>query len=384
MGHVRDRWTDPNPAGPDARPKRVRNARWGRGKRWQARWVEHGTEHVRACTTKDEAALLVAEKDAGVVRVRASTATVAERMKVWQRSKLNHRAGTTQTVDSALNAIILPTLGSEPVAALNRQRLQDAVTEWSAKWSPARVRVAWAFVAGMLKQAEADGIIAKRPLGVVLPEIDPEPVVPLLVSQVEHIADRVPAWFRAMVVVAAASGLRSGELRGLTRDRCVGGVLIVDRQLVGAKPGGVPVFGPPKSKAGVRRVPIGPEPWQVLTDHLARWGSDDLVFRSRHRAPVSRSRMSSMWSTATEDLTGLRPRSGWHDLRHFHASMLIAGGMSPTAVASRLGHKDASETLRTYAHLWPTDDARALTIITAELGGSSLFARSPHGHGSSV
>lgn len=376
MGHVRDRWTDPNPNG----GRRLRNARWGRGKRWQARWTKDGHEHVQACTSKDEAEMVVAENEAGVVRRRLPTVTVAERFEVWKRSRLRHEESTTETVQSALNAIILPTLGDQPVAALTRQQLQDAVAEWAAHWSASRVRVAWSFVSSMLSQCEADQIIDRAPKGIILPEIDTEPIVPLTVTQVEQIADRVSPWFRAMVVLGAASGLRSGELRGLTRDRVKGGVLVVDRQLVGATVGGVPKFGAPKSKAGIRRVPIGDGAAAILDEHLDQWGSDDLVFRTRHRTPVSRSTAGGVWRAAIEGM-GLRERSGWHELRHFHASMLIAGGMSPTAVASRLGHKDASETLRTYAHLWPTDDERALAIVGAELAGSSLLARSSDGHG---
>jgi hypothetical protein len=56
----------------------------------------------------------------------------------------------------------------------------------------------------------------------------------------------------------------------------------------------------------------------------------------------------------------LRPRSGWHDLCHHHASLLIAAGLSPRAVADRLGHKDAAETLTVYAHLWVDDEDRAV------------------------
>jgi integrase len=60
---------------------------------------------------------------------------------------------------------------------------------------------------------------------------------------------------------------------------------------------------------------------------------------------------------------GLGQRSGWHDLRHHHASLLIAAGCSPRAVAERLGHADPSETLRTYSHLWPSDEARMLAAV---------------------
>lgn len=239
-----------------------------------------------------------------------------------------------------------------------------------------RVRVAWSFVTSMLKQTEADGVIDRIPRGIMLPEINAAPIVPLLVDQVEKIADRVPPWFRAMVIVGAASGLRSGELRGLTPDRVGGGVLVVVEQLVGAK-GRAPRFGPLKTEYSVRRVAIGADAAAVLDEHLKQWGSDDLVFRTRHRTPVSRGTAGGVWRAATEGM-GLPERAGWHMLRHFHASMLISGGMSPAAVASRLGHKDASETLRTYSHLWHTDDAKALAIVEAELG--SIFGRSRDGH----
>ena len=40
----------------------------------------------------------------------------------------------------------------------------------------------------------------------------------------------------------------------------------------------------------------------------------------------------------------------FHDLRHTHATLLFANNIDAVAVASRLGHEDASTTLRIYAH----------------------------------
>jgi len=48
----------------------------------------------------------------------------------------------------------------------------------------------------------------------------------------------------------------------------------------------------------------------------------------------------------------------FHDLRHTHASGLIASGNSIKAVSRRLGHADVSITVRVYAHLMPDDDAK--------------------------
>lgn len=51
----------------------------------------------------------------------------------------------------------------------------------------------------------------------------------------------------------------------------------------------------------------------------------------------------------------------FHDLRHTHATGLIAAGSSIKAVSRRLGHSDISITLRVYGHLLPDDDEKLAT-----------------------
>lgn len=53
----------------------------------------------------------------------------------------------------------------------------------------------------------------------------------------------------------------------------------------------------------------------------------------------------------------------FHDLRHYYASLLIRHGASVKAVQARLGHKNASETLDTYSHLWPDEDDQTRAAI---------------------
>jgi len=289
---LRDRWTDPAPTG-----RRVRNERWGVGRRWQARWTEDGREHAKTFATKDAAQTWPSEKDLGIVRRAGRTMTLQEMAERWQASQLHHRPSTRETVDLALSSIILPTLGERMVGDLTRADLQQAVNEWTGRWAASRVRIAWSFVGSMLKMAEADGVIAKAPQGIRLPAIQRAPIVPLTLAQVGQVTDAMPAHWRTLVTVAAASGLRSGELRGLTWDRCRDGVLVVDRQLVDAE-GRTPVFGPPKSKAGVRRVRIGATAQAALEEQWERWPSDPHVIRrppgvgesrgSRRMIPVPR------------------------------------------------------------------------------------------------
>lgn len=58
-----------------------------------------------------------------------------------------------------------------------------------------------------------------------------------------------------------------------------------------------------------------------------------------------------------------------HDLRHFFASALIAGGASVKQVQPVLGHADAVITLRIYVHLWPGEEDRTRAVMDAVLGG---------------
>ena len=47
------------------------------------------------------------------------------------------------------------------------------------------------------------------------------------------------------------------------------------------------------------------------------------------------------------------PRVRFHDLRHTHASLLIADGVPIKVVSERLGHAHPSFTMHTYQHLLP-------------------------------
>lgn len=63
------------------------------------------------------------------------------------------------------------------------------------------------------------------------------------------------------------------------------------------------------------------------------------------------------------------PHMVTHDLRHFYASALIAGGASVKQVQMVLGHASAVITLRIYAHLWPGEEDRTRAVMDAVLGG---------------
>lgn len=66
---------------------------------------------------------------------------------------------------------------------------------------------------------------------------------------------------------------------------------------------------------------------------------------------------------------GIAPGDGYHQLRHFYASVLISANMSIKVVQERLGHASATATLKTYAHLLPEDEDRTRAAVQGALGG---------------
>lgn len=73
------------------------------------------------------------------------------------------------------------------------------------------------------------------------------------------------------------------------------------------------------------------------------------------------------------DVVGLPEDFRFHDLRHFHPSLLIASGADVKVVQARLRHASAKTTLDTYGHLWPDTDEATRTAI-----GAVLVARADH------
>ena len=57
------------------------------------------------------------------------------------------------------------------------------------------------------------------------------------------------------------------------------------------------------------------------------------------------------------------------DLRHTHASVLLAAGVPVKVVSERLGHATVTITLETYQHIMPGMQAEAAARFAALVGG---------------
>jgi integrase len=82
------------------------------------------------------------------------------------------------------------------------------------------VKVVYTYLVAVMRSAVDDRLIAASPCSrISLPEVVRDRVIPLTTVQVGKVVEQAPARFRAMAVLDAATGPRSGELRGLTVDR---------------------------------------------------------------------------------------------------------------------------------------------------------------------
>ncbi|HVF31582.1 MAG TPA: tyrosine-type recombinase/integrase, partial [Acidimicrobiales bacterium] len=94
---------------------------------------------------------------------------------------------------------------------------------------------------------------------------------------------------------------------------------------------------------------------------------DGLIFTNRHGEMLRRTEFNpAAWQPALKvaGLSGV----GFHDLRHFYASLLIRHGESVKVVQRRLGHSTAGQTLDTYGPLWPDSDDLTRAAVDDVLG----------------
>lgn len=333
--------------------------------KWRARYRDgDGREHARHFPRKIDAQRWLDEVTASVVTgqyvdPRAGRVTLEVFAASWQASHVGGEA-VARIVDNALRVHILPALGSNVLAALRRSHIQAFVKELSKRLGPGSVRNIYDVLQRVLLAAVEDKVIASSPCRrIALPALPDRETVPPTVEQVQAISAAVPPRLRAAVVMLAGSGLRIGELLGLRvadvdflrrtvrveRQRAQSGMLV-----------------PPKTAKSARTVPLGRVVVGELAAHLAAFPSDEWLFTDEAVEPMTYRLWKKEWKAAAP------PGVTTHDLRHFFASALIAGGASVKQVQTVLGHSSAVITLRVYSHLWPGDEDRTRSVMDGVLG----------------
>lgn len=365
----------------------VRKRKWmtHRGETKEAWIVDYtdgqGDRHIETFERKKDAdarhAAVTVEVDRGIHTAKGRSITLAAAAEDWikfvtlEKREPATIVGYRQHVDKHIN----PRLGASKLAALTTPRIERFRDDLLEGMSRALAKKVLGSLKSILKDAKRRGNVAqnvaadvkvgtngrktKLKVGESIPTGD----------EVRRMIDGAPAGRgRTLIMVAAFSGLRASELRGL---RWKGGVDLKKGVLhVHQRADRYNTIGQPKSMSSERTVPIGP----MVVNTLRQWkmacpkSAADLVFPTgkgtieNHSNIIRRTLMPAQITAGIVNGNGKPKYPGLHALRHFYASWCINrkkdGGLElpPKTVQARLGHASIVMTLDRYGHLFPSHD----------------------------
>lgn len=317
--------------------------------------------------------------------VEPAQTTFGEWLDKWLTSykKGQLKPSTYESYETMVNVHIKPALGKIPMAKLQAHMLQAFYNEKLEKGradgkgglSTRMVRYLHVIIRQALQQAVKEGLLPRNVADATSPPtVKNKEMRPLTQEELLAFfeAARTDRLFAAYVL-AATTGLRRGELLGLCWD-CVDleqGIITVKRQLLVLKDG-LTLEETTKSKSGKRSIVLTDDAIRELKAHRKRqlqeklllgeaYQDNGLVFCREDGTPLDPREFTKRFQRYLKK-AGL-PKVRLHDLRHTHASLLLARGVHPKIVQERLGHSSITMTLDLYSHLVPgLQEAAAATL----------------------
>jgi integrase len=223
--------------------------------------------------------------------------------------------------------------------------------------------VRWEWITHNAFAAAAPRPLKTQPRGVM----SPEEVQAVLAAATQ--IDRAP---HLALRLAAVAGVRRAELAALRWDSVRDGALVIEHQITPDRERGADdprcyVLAPTKT-ANRRVVSLDERSLRLINElRLERQVISPWMFSHEDR-PAAPDRIGWWWTRARK-ISGIDRCWRLHDLRHFSATQAIAGGHDIRSVAARLGHADASMTLRVYAHAIASRDRQIAGTMAAVLDG---------------
>jgi integrase len=319
--------------------------------RWQARY--HGPDGIdrpvpRTFERKRDAADWLAEKRTELTRGDwrdPDQGRIAFRQYARRWIKERELSETTrERYDQVVRIHLGPTFGDLALAEIR----ESDVRSWRAKLresgvSPSTAAKSYRLLHAILHTAADDGLIRRNPCRIrSAGEEKPAERTVLTVDQVFALADAVHARFRCLILLAAFTSLRFGELAALRRTDLdlEAGEVRVSRSQAELR-GGRILIKDPKSAAGRRIVAVPAALIPELRSHV-QWFSesraDGLVFVGAHGGRLLRRNFHRLWKEALNSV-GLDPTAlRFHDLRHTGNHLAAATGASTKELMARMGH----------------------------------------------
>ena len=276
---------------------------------------------------------------------------------------------------------ILPTFETVPVKSIE----PSAIRKWYSTLSPDTPTLrahSYSLLRSILNDAVYDSLLPVNPChirgaGSAKKKHKQEPAT---LAELEIIVGAMPDRYRAMVLMAAWTALRFGELTALRRSD-----VDLTNGVVQVRLGVVRVNGgfetdTPKTESSIRDVAIPPHLIPVIRQHLERhvpWGRHALLFPAADGVKnMACSTLYTVYYPAREKAG--RPDLRFHDLRHTGAVLAASTGATLAELMGRLGHSTPAAALR-YQHAAKGRDAiiaQALSALAEAKSGHSKYSES--------
>jgi integrase len=330
---------------------------------------------------------LQADHDAGRL-VETDDMTVGEYLTRWLvTAKDTTREGTYERYKQLSEDYLIPALGRIKLAKLRPIHVESAYAELTRTekdgtkvTATAATRKAAGTVLGIaLRHAVRLKLLPSNPAAEVKKPRTRFREMRFMTPQQakQFLATAKRDWAYPLYTLAIGTGMRQGELLALTWADIDFDKSTVDVRRSLSQVRREIIIKEPKSRSSRRTVSLSPPCVRTLEAHRAAALKAGLitspVFCTRNGTYLQRSNVLRNFrilvKRANKDAEARAAKGKkepdlipadirFHDLRHTHASGLIAAGQSIKAVSRRLGHADVSMTLKVYAHLMPDDDAK--------------------------
>ncbi len=284
------------------------------------------------------------------------------------------------------DAVVRPELGKTRLAKLSAADLDRLYAKLTAKGNKATtVRRVHALIGAALHQAERWELVDRN----VALRATPPPVhaaqvkapTPQQVQAIVRKAEEVEPALASFILMAALTGARRGELCALRWSDIDWQVatLAIARSVYETHGGG---WAEKTTKTHAeRRIGLDVVAMAVLERHRAEVDAladelglevpnDGFVFsRSPVGAEPYMPALVTKFTTRMARAAGVKTHL--HEMRHFSATEMIAAGIDVRTAAGRLGHADASVTLRVYSHALEQRDREAAAALGRALAADS-------------
>ncbi|WP_406476683.1 tyrosine-type recombinase/integrase [Streptomyces sp. NBC_01615] len=339
--------------------------------RWQVRYRDPETGLLRPAektyATKTDAQVALTHIEADITRGQwadpdAGAVNFTDYATAWLRDrKLADR--TRERNESVVRLHIIPTFGAGSIADVTTARVRSRRGKLLAAGvgEPTVVK-AYQLLRALMNTAVDDEMIRRNPCRIKGADSYDVPERPVLsVKEVFGVADAIAPRYQLLVLLAAFTTLRFGELAALRRkDIDLASRLVVVRRAQAELQDGRLFDKAPKSAAGVRAISFPAELLDDVTHHLEQFaapGRDGHVFVGLKGGQLRRSNFRDDWVTARE-AAGVTSELHFHDLRHTGNTLASTAGASTRELMTRMGHSSSRAAL-VYQHM-TSDRDRAI------------------------